>query len=109
MTKLQARFHVNIACLSCKTWNIVKSGAWLARPPLEAQQFQYYFPILSVMFQVLHSQQAVTPGHSQSGQCPGRLEARSEACSALLPLKLEEDYFYFISLTANLRTTYIRD
>ena len=47
--------------LSCKTWNIVKSGAWLARPPPEAQQFQYYFPILSVMFQVLHSQQAVTP------------------------------------------------
>ena len=45
----------------CKTWNIVKSGAWLARPPPEAQQFQYYFPILSVMFQVLHSQQAVTP------------------------------------------------
>ena len=27
---------------------------------------------------------ALTGGsHSQSGQCPGRLEARSEACSAL--------------------------
>ena len=36
----------------------------------------------------------------RQAQNPGRLEAKSEACSALLPLKLEEDYFYFISLTA---------
>ena len=33
--------------------------------------------------------------HSQSGQCPGRLEARSEACSAL-SLKPKPDYsFHF--------------
>ena len=30
-------------------------------------------------------------GHSQPGLCPGRLEARSEACSAL-SLKPEQDY-----------------
>ena len=39
--------------------------------------------VLSKVLQVLHSQQAVIHSHSQSGQCPGRLEARSVACSAL--------------------------
>ena len=83
--------------LSCKTWNVVKSGAWLARPPPGAQQSQNSSPILSMVLQVLHKHQAVSPGHSQPGQCPGRLEARSEACSALLPVKPENNY-YFISL-----------
>ena len=32
-------------------------------------------------------------GHSQSGQCPGRLEARSEDCSAF-SLKPEQDYLF---------------
>ena len=45
---------------------------------------------------VLHSQQAVTPSHSQSGQCPGRLEARSEA--ALLCLWSLNKTIYLISL-----------
>ena len=37
---------------------------------------------------------ALTAGsHSQSGQCPGRLEARSEACSAL-SLKPKQDYSF---------------
>ena len=37
---------------------------------------------------------ALTAGsHSQSGQCPGRLEARSEACSAL-SLKPKQDYLF---------------
>ena len=34
---------------------------------------------------------AVNPSHSQSWQCPGKLEARSQACSAL-SLKLKQDY-----------------
>ena len=37
--------------------------------------------------------QSKQSGHSQSGQCPGSLEARSEACSAL-SLKPEQDYLY---------------
>ena len=82
--------------LPCKTWNVVKPGPWLARPPPGAQQPQSFPPILSVVLQVLHSQQTVTPSHSQSGQCPDRLEARSEACSAL-SLKPTQDYL--ISLT----------
>ena len=45
-----------------------------------------------MVLQVLHSQQAVTHSHSQVGQYPGRLEARSEACSAL-SLKPKQDYF----------------
>ena len=49
--------------LSCKTWNVAKPGAWLARPPSGAQQSQDFSPILSVVLKVLHSQWAVT--HSQ--------------------------------------------
>ena len=72
-----------LCVLSCKTWNVAKLGAWLARPPPGAQQSQASSPILPMVGQVLHSEQAVTYSHSQSGQCPGSLEARSVACSAL--------------------------
>ena len=41
-----------------------------------------------MVLQILHSQHAVTHSHSQSEQRPGRLEARSEACTAL-SLKLK--------------------
>ena len=49
--------------LSCKTWSVAKSGACLPRPPPGAHQPQDSFPILSMVLEVLHSQQAVT--HSQ--------------------------------------------
>ena len=76
-----------LCVLLCKTWNVtVKPGAWLARTPPEAQQSQDFSPIL-------HSQQAVTSSHSQSGKCPGRLEARSEVCSAL-SLKTKQDNLF---------------
>ena len=84
MSKLQLCFHVNAVCLPCKTWNATKPGAWSARPPPGAQQSQDFSLILSLVLQkVLHSQRVVTPSHSRSGRCPGKLEARSEACSAL--------------------------
>ena len=35
----------------------------------------------------------IAGSYSQSGQCPGRLEARSEACSAL-SLKPKQDYLF---------------
>ena len=79
--------------LSYKTWNVAKPGAWLARPPSGAQQSQDSSPTISMVLQVLHSQLVVTHSHSQSGQCPGRLEARSEACSAL-SLKPKQDYSF---------------
>ena len=82
--------------LLCKTWNVVKPGAWLTRPPPGAQQSQDFCTILSVVLQVWHSQQAVTHSHSNSGQHPGRLEARSEACCALL-LKPKQDYLFNFS------------
>ena len=92
--KLQLCFHVNAVCLSCKTWNVTKPGAWSARPPPGAQQSQDFSLILSLVLQkVLHSQRVVTPSHSRSGQCPGRLEARSEACSAL-SLKPKQHYSF---------------
>ena len=51
---------------------------------------------------VLNSQQAVTYSHSQLGQCPGRLEARSEAYSALF-LKPKKT-IYLLSLTSTKET-----
>ena len=81
--------------LSYKDWNVVKPGAWLARAPPGAQESQDLSPILSMRL-------ALTAGsHSQSGQCPGRLEARSEAYS-VLSLKPKQDYL--ISLTVTLWT-----
>ena len=47
-----------------------------------------------MVLHVLHSLQAVTHGHSQPEQCPGRLDARSEACSAL-SRKPKQDFFFF--------------
>ena len=77
-----------------KTWNVFKPGAWLASSPPEAQQSQDSSPVFIYDAASL----AFTEGsHSQSGQCPGRLEARSEACSAL-SLKPKQDFL--ISLTS---------
>ena len=80
--------------LSCKTWNVAGTwglvGAWLARPPSGAQGPQDSSLILSKVLQVLDSAHS----YSQSGHCPHRLEARSEACSAL-SLKPKQDYFFF--------------
>ena len=46
MTKLQPGFMLMLFVLSCKTWNVVKPGTWLARPPSGAQQSQACSPIL---------------------------------------------------------------
>ena len=54
----------------------------------------YLSPILSMGLQVLHS----ACSHSQSGQCPGRLEARSEACS-VSSLKPKQDYLISLTVT----------
>ena len=42
-------FMLMLFVLSCKAWNIIKPGAWLARPPPGAQQSQNSSPILSVV------------------------------------------------------------
>ena len=78
--------------LSCKTRNVVKPGAWLAPA---VQQSQNSSPVLSTSL-------ALTAGtHSQSGQCSGRSQARSEARSAL-SLRPKQDYLF--SLTMGLIT-----
>ena len=85
--------------LSCKTWDVVKPGAWLARTPPGAQQSQDSSPILYTVLQVLHSQKTVTVSDSPSRQCPGRLEARSKACSAL-SLKPKQDFLISLPSTS---------
>ena len=44
--------------LLCKTWNVVKPGAWLAKAPPGSQQPQDSSRILTLVLQGLHSQQA---------------------------------------------------
>ena len=92
--------------LLCKTWNVVKPGAWLTRPPPGAQQSQDFCPIVSVVLQVLPSGQAVTHSRSKSGQYPGRLEASLRA--ALLWLWSLNKTIRLISLTGVGGTTHGR-
>ena len=49
-------FMLMLFVLLCKTWNVVKPGAWLARPPPGSQQSQDFPHILPMVLQVLHSQ-----------------------------------------------------
>ena len=80
--------------LSCKTWNVVKPGAWLASAPPGAQESQDLSPSY-----LWAAGLALTAGrHSQSGQCPGRLEARSEVCS-VSSLKPKQDYSISLKVT----------
>ena len=81
---------------SWTTWTVAKPEAWLPWPPPGAQQSQDSSPPPPPSYLwgfVLHSQQTVPPSHFQSRQCPGRLEARSEAHSAL-SLKPKQDYLF---------------
>lgn len=74
---------------------MTKHWAWLARPPPRAQQLQDPLPILStVHLDLLEATDALGAG-TWSEQCPGQAEARSEAASAFLFLKPEQDYFNF--------------
>ena len=107
MTKLQAWFHVNAVVLSCKTWNVVKSGVWLAGP-LQGLNNINILPLLSKVPQVLSSQQAGTHSHSQLGQCPAKLEARSEACSAL-SLKPNQDCLFSFPNNNSLQCSYLEN
>ena len=59
LSKLHLWLFVNAICLSCKTWNVVKPGAWLTTPTPRAQKCQDLSPILSMVPQALHSHQAV--------------------------------------------------
>ena len=76
--------------LCCKTWNVTKPGAWLARPSSRGSTISRFLPLLISGAAGL----PLTAGsHSQSGQYPVRLEARSEACSAL-SLKPKQRYSF---------------
>ena len=80
-------FMLMLFVLACKTWNVVKLGLGWPDPlqgPNSLRSIPYV--ICGATWFALSRQS----GHSQSGQCPGRLEARSEACSAW-SLKLKQD------------------
>ena len=79
--------------LSYKTWS-VNPGAWLARPPPACQPSQDSSPVSSMV----RSQQG---GRALTVQPPGRLEARSEACSAL-SLKPKQDYLISLRVSSTL-------
>ena len=86
-----AGFVLMLFILSCKTWNVVvKPGAWLARAPSSGSTISRF--LLHLIYGAA-SLALTADSHSQSGQCPGRLEARSEACSALA-LKPKQDYSF---------------
>ena len=68
----------------------------MATPPFRDSTISRFVPYLIYM---VHSQWAVIHNHSQLGQRPGRLEARSEACSAL-SLKPKEDYLISLRVSA---------
>ena len=89
--------------LSCKTWNVAKPGAWLARPRPGAQQSQDPSPILSTVLQVLLSQQAVTHSHSLSGQCP---EGWTQCQRPALSLKPKQDYLFNFPADAKIAQTH---
>ena len=67
--------------LLCKTWNVAKPGACLVgQAPSRVSTISRFLPHLIYGTTGL----AMTAdSHSKSGQCPGMLEARSEACFAL--------------------------
>ena len=59
VSKSSSGFMLMLFVLSCKTWNVVKPGTWLVRATLWVQQFQDLSPVLSMVPQGFHSQQAV--------------------------------------------------
>ena len=82
-------FLLMLSVLLYKTWNVVKPGLGWPGPLQGLNNLKISpHPIYGA------ASLALTAGsHSQSGQCPGRLEARSEACCALY-LKPKPDYSF---------------
>ena len=78
-------FMLLLFVLSYKAWNAAKPGAWLARPPPGSQQSQDFFPILTMILQVLPLHQAVTPSYSQSGQYPRQVRSKVRGLLCFVP------------------------
>ena len=87
-------FFTMLFVLFCKSWNIGKPLAMVAQTTSKGSTTPRSAPCLIWGA----ASPALTAG-MESGQYPERSEARAEACSGFLPLKLEHDYFYLLSLT----------
>ena len=81
----------------CKTWNVVGPRAWLTAHLQHLSNLKFH-PLPPVLSWCCRPCAQSSYCHSESGQCPGRLEARSAAHSAW-SLKPKQDYL--ISLTIN--------
>ena len=83
-----------LCVLLCKTWNVVKPGLGWPGPLQGLNNLKIIYGA---------SRLALTAGsHPQSGQCPGRLAARSEAGFAL-SLKPKQDYLFNFPNTLKLQ------
>ena len=91
-TKLQAWFQDNAVDFAME--NVECGEAWglVSQAPSRGSAVSGFLPHLIYDAASL-ALTAVNPSHSQSGQCPGSLEARSQACSAL-SLKPKQDYLF---------------
>ena len=87
-------FFTVLFVLFCKSWNVGKPLAMVGQTASKGSTTPRSAPYLICGA----ASPALTAG-TESGQYPEQSEARSEACSAFLPLKLEHDYFHLLSLT----------
>ena len=87
-------FFTMLFVLFCKSWNVGKPLAMVGQTASKGSTTPRSAPCLICGA----ASPALTAG-TESGQYPELSEARSEACSAFLPLKLEHDYFHLLSLT----------
>ena len=87
-------FFTMLFVLFCKSWNLGKPLAVVGQTASKGSTTPRSVPCLICGA----ASPALTAGR-ESGQYPERSEARSEACSAFLPLKLGHDYFHLLSLT----------
>ena len=95
-------FMLMLFVLSCKTWSVAKAG-----DTFRSSTISRFLPHLIHGARSLALREGSYSVNSQSGQCPSRLEARSEACSAL-SLKPKQDYlFNFPSNSLNINWLYV--
>ena len=87
-------FFTMLFVLFCKSWNVGKPLAMVGQTTSKGSRTPSSAPCLICGA----AGPALTAG-MEPGQYPERPEARSEASSAFLPLKLEHDYFHLLSLT----------
>ena len=91
-TKMQAWFQDNAVDFAMENLECGEACGLVGKAPSRVSTVSGFLPHFIYDAANL-ALTAVNPSHSQSWQCPGKLEARSQACSAL-SLKLKQDYLF---------------